>query len=242
MVMSLKRKAPREISSELELINRLLDLDNVSVLELGCGAAEKTRQIAERTNIASITAVEIDPLQHDKNLQITDLPKVAFKSYGAEAIDEASDSFDVVMMFKSLHHVPAESMDQAMREIHRVLRPGGRAYFSEPVFDGAFNEIMRLFHDEENVRRLAFEALKRAVDSSLFILEAEFFFDNIIRLKSWEQYQDGILNVTHTDHQLSDDTLAEVKNRFLAHEGQDGFVFEIPNRVDVLMKAGTSTG
>lgn len=242
MVMNLKSNSPQEISSELEVINRLLDLDNVSVLELGCGAADKTRQIAEQTAVASITAVEIDSLQHDKNLLITDLPKVTFKSYGAEAIDEASDSFDVVMMFKSLHHVPTESMDQALREINRVLKPGGRAYFSEPVFDGPLNEIMRLFHDEERVRRLAFDALQRAVDSSLFTLEAEVFFDNVIRLKSWEQYRNGILNVTHTDHQLSDQTLAEVQRRFLAHGGEEGFVFETPNRVDVLIKAESSAG
>jgi SAM-dependent methyltransferase len=240
--MQLRNDGLQDISSELAVINRLLHLERARVLELGCGAAEKTRQIAEQTAVAEIVAVEIDPRQHEKNLTIDDLPNVDFKSYGAEEIPEADNHFDVVLMFKSLHHVPVDSLDEAMREIHRVLKPGGRAYFSEPVFDGAFNEIMRLFHDEEVVRRLAFDALKRAGESSLFNLETEYFFKNVIRLKSWEQYQNGILNVTHTDHQLSDEILAEVKKRFLAHEGKDGFVFEIPNRVDVLKKEDPSAG
>jgi 2-methylisocitrate lyase-like PEP mutase family enzyme len=66
-------------------------------------------------------------------------------------------------MFKSLHHVPVPLMDQALAEIRRVLKPGGLAYISEPVFAGEFNEVLRLFHDESIVRREAFSAIERAV-------------------------------------------------------------------------------
>ena len=236
--MSLQGPETQDVSNELEVLTRLLPLAGASALELGCGAADKTRQLAEQTGVSTIIAVEIDPIQHEKNLQINDLPKVAFRSYGAQEIAEPDAVFDIVLMFKSLHHVPAASLDQALEEIHRVLKPGGLAYFSEPVFAGAFNEIMRPFHDEELVRQQAFAALQRAADSALFDLQEEYFFRNVVRLKSWEQYQHGILNVTHTDHQLSDDVLAEVKKRFEAHHSDEGFVFEIPNRVDVLRRPG----
>ena len=234
--MSLQGQRSQDVTNELAVIRRMLKLDGASVLELGCGAADKTRQLAQQTGISEIIAVEIDPIQHQKNLQIKDLEKVSFKSYGAQEIIEPNASFDIVLMFKSLHHVPEDCLDQALEEIHRVLKPGGQAYFSEPVFAGAFNEIMRLFHDEEQVRQQAFSALQRAVNSPLFDLHEEYFFRNVVKLKSWEQYQHGILNVTHTDHQLSDDVLAEVKRRFMTHQGHEGFVFEIPNRVDVLRR------
>jgi ubiquinone/menaquinone biosynthesis C-methylase UbiE len=236
--MSLEGPEDQDVTDELSVLDRMLDFTGARVLELGCGGAEKTRLIAENHQIEQIVAAEIDPIAHQKNLQIDDLPGVVFKSYGAEQIPEPDASFDIVLMFKSLHHVPAGDLDLALGEISRVLKPGGLAYFSEPVFAGRFNEIMRLFHDEEQVRILAFEALMRAVDTPQFSLREEYFFKNVIRLKSWEQYQQGILNVTHTDHRLSDDTLAEVKRRFEACASDDGFVFEIPNRVDLLQKAG----
>ena len=237
-LMSLQGQQAQDTTNELVVIKRMLKLENARILELGCGAADKTRQLAEQTSVSDIVAVEIDPIQHEKNIKINDLPKVTFKSYGAEEIAEPDASFDIVLMFKSLHHVPEDCLDQALEEIHHVLKPGGQAYFSETVFAGAFNEIMRLFHDEEQVRQQAFSALQRAVDSLLFELQEEYFFRNVVKLKSWEQYQHGILNVTHTEHQLSDDVLAEVKKRFMAHKGHEGFVFEIPNRVDVLRRSG----
>jgi|TARA_Y100000310_G_scaffold238285_1_gene241658 ubiquinone/menaquinone biosynthesis C-methylase UbiE len=237
MNMSLCGPAQQEIHSELTVMQRMLQLDNARVLELGCGAAEKTRQIAERTGVSAVVAAEVDAIQHEKNLSLSDLPKVTFKTYGAEQIREDDGSFDIVMMFKSLHHVSGEQMDTALQEMHRVLQEGGCAYISEPVYAGTFNEIMRLFHDEEAVRREAFDALARAVDSGLFEIEDEYFFKNVITLQSWEQYEHGILNVSHTDHQLSAEILAEVKARFLACRSHEGFVFEIPNRVDLLRKS-----
>jgi SAM-dependent methyltransferase len=42
----------------------------------------------------------------------------------------ASESFDGVLCMNALHHHP--SYPQVLGEIHRVLRPGGRAVFSEP--------------------------------------------------------------------------------------------------------------
>jgi hypothetical protein len=52
-------------------------------------------------------------------------------------------------------------MDRSMREISRVLKPGGTVYISEPVFAGDFNEILRLFHGEQKVREAAFNTVKK---------------------------------------------------------------------------------
>ena len=228
---------PQPVHNEIDVIDRMLALNGAYILELGCGAAEKTRLIAEKLNVAKITAVEIDPIQHKKNLQIADMPKTEFKSYGAQDIPEADEAFDVVMMFKSLHHVPGESMDQALAEISRVLKPGGVAYFSEPVFAGDFNEIIRLFHDEEAVRLQAFNALGRAIEEGVLELEEEFFFDTVVKMASFKQFEAGVLNVTFMDHQLDDALLADVKRRFMKHESEKGFIFQVPNRVDLLVKS-----
>ncbi|MFD1691712.1 class I SAM-dependent methyltransferase [Azotobacter chroococcum] len=123
-----------ETIDEAELYLRLLPLASARIIELGCGAAAHTRTIAEKGKPASILACEVDTLQLEKNLAIGDLPTVTFRHAGAQAIPAEDGSADLVMMFKSLHHVPVSDMDDAIREIRRVLRPGGLAYISEPVY------------------------------------------------------------------------------------------------------------
>ena len=235
-IMSLAGPEEQDIFEEVSVLHRMLQFDVARVLELGCGAAEKTQYIAEQKGVVEVVAAEVDVVQHKKNLESTSLDRITFKSYGAENIQEWDASFDIVVMFKSLHHVPIEEMDSALREIHRVLKPGGCAYISEPVFAGAFNDVMRVFHDEEFVRLCAFESIQRVISAQLFDLREEYFFRNRIRLESFEQYERNVINVTHTDHSLDSTQLSEVKRRFDANESVEGFVFEIPNRVDLLEK------
>ena len=132
-----------------------------------------TRLLARELAPAHIVATEVDRIQLKKNLSITDLPTDTFRYGGAESIADADETYDAVFMFKSLHHVPMDLMAQALGEIHRVLKPGGKAYFSEPVYWGPFNDLLRLVHDECEVREAAFAALTHAVEWGRFDLEAE---------------------------------------------------------------------
>ncbi|MDP6377186.1 MAG: class I SAM-dependent methyltransferase [Pseudomonadales bacterium] len=234
--MNIEGPAEQRCAEEIDILRELLPLADAEVLELGCGAAEKTRKIAEQTGTRAIVAAEVDRIQHARNLAIGDLPEVTFRSYGAEAIDEPKECFDIVILFKSLHHVPLHALDRALGEIHRVLKPGGLVYICEPVYAGAYNEIIRLFHDEADVRRAAFDAVCRAVDGGVLQLESQTFFKNRVRMKHFGQFERGVLGVTHTNFSLTPEILAEVRTRFERHRSDEGYVFEIPNRVDLLRK------
>lgn len=219
---------------EPEIYNRLLSLDNKHILELGCGSAEITRNIATSGTGRKISAFEVDKIAHEGNLQITDLPNVTFGLAGAQDIPLETDSVDIVFMFKSLHHVPLELMDQSMREIRRVLKPGGLVYISEPVFAGDFNEILCLFHNEKIVREAAFNTIKKAVDEGLFSLVEEIFFNSPMKFESFSDFENKILNATHTRHVLSEAVYGQVKQGFERHLGDDGAHFLMPVRVDLL--------
>jgi ubiquinone/menaquinone biosynthesis C-methylase UbiE len=221
---------------ETEIYHRLLSLDNKSILELGCGSAEITRDIATSGEGRKITALEVDEIAYAKTQQITDLPNVTFGLAGAQEIPLEDESVDVVFMFKSLHHVPLDLMDRSMREIKRVLKPGGLLYISEPVFAGDFNEILRLFHDESAVREAAFNTVKKAVDGGLFGLVEETFFNTPMTFDSFEDFENKVLKVTHTDHTMDDEVYREVKRRFEQHLSDDGAHFLMPIRVDLLQR------
>jgi ubiquinone/menaquinone biosynthesis C-methylase UbiE len=222
------------VSNEREIIDELLPIEGARVLELGCGNAEKTRLVAQKAT--SVLALEVDEVQLAKNRMIDDLPNVSFGHGGAENIPAADSNFDIVLMFKSLHHVPYELLDKAFSEICRVLKTGGMAYISEPVYAGEFNEILRLFHDEKKVREAAFAAEVRAVSTHRLALVTQKFFLQPAHFDSFSQFETQVLKVSHTDHKLSPALYEEVRLKFNRHMSATGAEFLIPIRVDLLRK------
>ncbi len=234
--MNISTESIQKICPEAEIIESVLPLNHKNILELGCGDASITRLIVSSGEGRIITATEVDQIQHQKNLQIEDLPNIEFKLAGSEKIPADDNTFDIVFMFKSLHHVPIDLMDKALQEVRRVLRADGLVYISEPVFDGDFNEILRLFHDEKLVRQSAFEAIKKSVDNKVFNLVDEIFFCSPITFNNFKEFEERIIGVTHTEHYLSNDLYTEVKQKFENYYQKNSGNFLVPNRVHILTK------
>lgn len=234
--MKLIQSPIERICQEDEIYENKLSLDNKHLLELGCGKAYVTRKIVTTGTGRSIVATEVDEIQHEKNLQIDDLPNASFKLAGGENIPEDDATFDIVFMFKSLHHVPIESMEDTLKEVHRVLKPNGLAYISEPVFDGDFNEVIRLFHDEEIVRKAAFNMLEKSTVDGLFELQEEIFFNAPRHYNNFEDFENKLIKVTHMDHNLPEALLERVRQQFSKYMTDNGANFFTPGRVDILRK------
>jgi len=235
--MQIADPSQTSLVNEVKMMLDTLHLDGALVLELGCGRAEKTRLLAETGRIREIVALEVDEIQHAKNLLVADLPMVRFAHGGAEAIPATDGSVDIVLMFKSLHHVPVPMMDQVLAEIARVLRPGGQAWISEPVYAGDLNEVFRLFHDEKLVREAAFAAVCQAVEQGPLRLQEQLFFNTRSFFESFEQFDTRMIQVTHTDHSLPPDLYAAVREKFDTFMTPEGATFHTPQRVDLLVKA-----
>ncbi|MGH8596550.1 MAG: class I SAM-dependent methyltransferase, partial [Gammaproteobacteria bacterium] len=101
--MKLSSSAIERTCPERLIYEQVLPLDGAAILELGCGRAELTRLIATRGVARRIIALEVDEIQHALNLAISDLPNVSFKLAGAQSIPAPDATFDVALMFKSLH-------------------------------------------------------------------------------------------------------------------------------------------
>ena len=212
-----------------------INLNNKTILELGCGNASMTKQIAQNGFDRKIIACEVDEVQHKKNL-LLDIENIEFKLCGAENIDLEDESVDVIYMFKSFHHIPLELMSNALDEISRVLKANGLIYISEPLFAGEQNELISMFHDEEEVRQNAFNHIKDAVDNEKFKLFREIFFQSEVVYKDFEDFEKRQMNLTYNDNDISKELKEKIKNKFNSfNEGKESS-FMKPFRVDILQK------
>ena len=228
--------AIERVADELAIVDELLQLDDKDILELGCGRADKTRAIAGAGRGRRIVASEVDTAQHAENLRGGELPGVRFVLGGAEAIPAPDRSFDVVLLFKSLHHVPTAQLDRALAEIARVLRPGGLACVSEPLWRGDYHEVLRIFHDETRVRRAAFAAIVAAVRAGRLEAVSQTFFAAPVRFADFAEFERLVIGATHTRHDLDAATLRRVRAQFERFADCDGARFAQPIRVDLLRR------
>jgi SAM-dependent methyltransferase len=117
------------------------------VLEIGCGlgtdGARFARAGANYTGV-DLTDAAVSLARH--NFELQDLAG-EFRTADAENLDFADESFDLVYSHGVLHHTPDTA--RAIQEVHRVLKPGGRA-------------VVMLYHRDSYNYRVNISLLRRA--------------------------------------------------------------------------------
>ncbi len=102
-------------------------------LELGAGVGRGSQVILKFFGAEKVTAVDIDPAQLGRAKKRLSgkglLGKVELKTESAMKLDEADNTYDAVFAFGVIHHM--EDWRAALREIRRVLKPGGEYFFDE---------------------------------------------------------------------------------------------------------------
>ena len=97
------------------------------MLELGCGTGHFTRELARSG--ADIVAVDVSPELLAMAREGYPAPNVRYEVQNASALTYPNAVFDSVVGSSVLHHL---EINEALREIYRVLRVGGTIYFTEP--------------------------------------------------------------------------------------------------------------
>ncbi|ROR41430.1 methyltransferase domain-containing protein [Diaphorobacter sp. C33] len=226
------------VPDELDVLVELLPTPGTRVIELGCGGARMARQMLQRWPDMRCLGLEVDLRQHAINLQDTP-PRMRFAVGGAQAIACDDAQFDLALMLKSLHHVPLDAMDQALTEVARVLRAGGHLYVSEPVYEGALNEIVRLYNDEGIVRAAAQAALDRALAvRGTWEQVAQRRFDMPVHFEDFAQFERRMMNPTFADHRIDASLRKRVAAAFAPHCTMQGAHFVRPMHVRLLRRAG----
>lgn len=113
------------------ILNQLGDVRGKSLLDLGCGAGENSVYFAIQG--AHCVASDYSPGMVDVALQLAAKNNVHIegKVINAMDIDYPDDTFDIVYASNLLHHIPDPKL--TIQEIHRVLKPGGKMCFWDPL-------------------------------------------------------------------------------------------------------------
>lgn len=216
-------------SSDVEVIERLIDLAGLDLVDVGCGNGAVSAELAARG--ATMLGLEPDPIQASKNRDAEPVANVTLVEGSAEAIPREDGSVDGVVFCKSLHHVPKGLMDDALREAARVLkRDTGFLYVLEPDIRGQFSQLMKPFHDETEVRGLALDALARTADS-LFGEVDQYWYQITVALADFDAFVARSVGATYNDIDAARIMNDDVRRMFEAGKTEGGYSFDNLMRV-----------
>jgi 2-polyprenyl-3-methyl-5-hydroxy-6-metoxy-1,4-benzoquinol methylase len=121
----------RLFGREARVRGALLDaaqLDEATrILDLGCGTGSLVMMLKERHPAASVSAIDPDPnaLAIARAKAERAHVHVDFERAFADALPYRDGTFDRVLSSLMLHHLTDAEKDSALREVFRVLSPGG---------------------------------------------------------------------------------------------------------------------
>ena len=110
-----------------------------NILEIACGIGQATVKFKERFPDAAVTGLDVAlPVLRYAHMRSAELGvDVDYVQALAEAMPVADASIDVVMSYIFFHEVPVDVMKAVLKEVHRVLRPGGKFSIFEFPSHGA---------------------------------------------------------------------------------------------------------
>jgi SAM-dependent methyltransferase len=132
-----------EIDAYDQCQNKIIDILKKSkcanLLDIGCNDGTYTKKIGKSTKISELYGIEID----DKLLKLANKNGInAIKGNINEKFPFKDNFFDVVISNQVIEHLT--NPDNMIKEIHRILKPGGFAIISTPNLCSLHNRLFVL--------------------------------------------------------------------------------------------------
>lgn len=108
-----------------QLLPHLQGRDDATILELGCGAGVPCTQVLTSLPNVHVTGVDISRTQLELAAKVLPAEKVSLVMSDMIALEFEDASFDAVVAFYSIIHVPREEQLVLIRRIARWLKPAG---------------------------------------------------------------------------------------------------------------------
>ena len=143
--------------ADLEALAALVDpRSQAHVLDLGCGAGHVSFKVAPRAG--QVVAYDLSPQMLEvvaRTAAERGIENIVTRQGAAERLPFRDESFDCVLSRYSAHHW--RDFEAGLREVARVLRPGGIAGFVDAVSPGlplldTYLQAIELLRDPSHVR------------------------------------------------------------------------------------------
>jgi ubiquinone/menaquinone biosynthesis C-methylase UbiE len=144
----------REAPGLLALAPRAVE--GAETLIVGCGRGVDIEIALDDFGASRVTAIDLDERQvarAEKRLRRAGSldDRIRLEVGDATKLRFPDASFDLVLDFGIIHHIPA--WQEAIGELHRVLRPGGQLLFEEIPRSELDTALFRLFTDHPRENR-----------------------------------------------------------------------------------------
>lgn len=149
-----------------------------AILDLGCGCGVPVAQVLARQH--RVTGVDISPVQIERARQL--LPGAWFICADMATLDFAPGSFDAVVAFYSIIHVPLEMQTALLTKLALWLKPGGYLLATvghtawtgtEPNWLGVAGATMYWSHGDASFYRSQLEARGLQIVQEEFLPEGD---------------------------------------------------------------------
>lgn len=162
-----------------EYRQQILSKVSGEVLEIGFGTGLNLPYYPE--HIQKLTVIDVNPGMNSlarKRIQTSPI-SVDIQFLSSESLPMADNSFDSIISTWTLCSIA--NVDQALQEIYRVLKPGGKFFFIEhglseepqvQVWQNRLNTLQKIIADGCHLNR----NIKQLIDSHFQILQLEQFY------------------------------------------------------------------
>ena len=115
-----------------ETTRQLIELMNVdaddNVMDLGCGVGWATRVLAQKASRGIVLGVDLsDQMILQARKSYRNPHNALFLVADASGIPCVDEFFESLLSVESIYYYPG--LDLAFHEVHRILKPGGKAFF-----------------------------------------------------------------------------------------------------------------
>lgn len=114
------------------------------MLDLGCGPGQTTRYLADY-GISGIIGTDLSPGMIEVARKIN--PQLTFETADMLSLPYADATFGSAVAFYAIVHFTYSKLETALREVRRVLKPGGEFLFSFHIGNNTIHLAQFLDHD-----------------------------------------------------------------------------------------------
>ena len=145
-----------------ELIDSLDIKSDLKIVDLGCGSGGISKIITDKLNdvncvnssIVAVDSSEISLREAKANLRSVSDTMITFvQSRYEEFSSKIKDKVDLVVLCNAIHYL--DDKELVIKDVMKILKPGGRFVFNSSFFDGAHPEHTHGFY-----RKWMFKAMR----------------------------------------------------------------------------------